>query len=329
MAPTRRERGRGNDRRSPRPYRVPRWPPPCSPFSARRRQASDRPIYVSVGATARAPIGWLEFCNETPKECAGTSAQPRDVVLTPKVWKDMVRVNKWVNDTIKPVTDLEHWGVVERWSYPDDGKGDCEDYVLLKRRMLIAGRLAARGAARHRGARQEGRRPRRAHGQDRQGRLHSRQPGGGCPALVRNRLPLRQAPVTEQSQYLGCARRSAAGVVHRRCVDTLTDRSYATPVTSPPLPVPRPGSRAAGVPQRRPHLFRRLHESPRICKKFAGKMRISDRRRGWGLEAQNRRETDMQQRLDAMKISPAAYKAMAGYRPMSIRAASNARCSNS
>jgi predicted transglutaminase-like cysteine proteinase len=27
--------------------------------------------------------------------------------------------------------------VVERWSYPDDGKGDCEDYVLLKRRMLM------------------------------------------------------------------------------------------------------------------------------------------------------------------------------------------------
>ena len=27
--------------------------------------------------------------------------------------------------------------MVERWSYPDDGYGDCEDYVLLKRRMLM------------------------------------------------------------------------------------------------------------------------------------------------------------------------------------------------
>jgi predicted transglutaminase-like cysteine proteinase len=35
------------------------------------------------------------------------------------------------------MTDLEHWGVVEKWSYPDDGYGDCEDYVLLKRRMLM------------------------------------------------------------------------------------------------------------------------------------------------------------------------------------------------
>ena len=50
---------------------------------------------------------------------------------------DLIRVNKWVNATIKPLTDLEHWGVVEHWSYPDDGYGDCEDYVLLKRKMLI------------------------------------------------------------------------------------------------------------------------------------------------------------------------------------------------
>ena len=100
-------------------------------------EAAERPIYVSVGASARPPIGWVEFCNEHPKECAAATTQARDVVLTPKVWTDLVRVNRWVNDTIKPVTDLEHWGVVERWSYPDDGKGDCEDYVLLKRRMLI------------------------------------------------------------------------------------------------------------------------------------------------------------------------------------------------
>ena len=50
---------------------------------------------------------------------------------------DLVRVNTSVNWAIKPLTDVEHWGVVDRWSYPDDGYGDCEDYVLLKRRMLI------------------------------------------------------------------------------------------------------------------------------------------------------------------------------------------------
>jgi predicted transglutaminase-like cysteine proteinase len=100
-------------------------------------QGSDRSAYVAVGTAARAPIGWVEFCNENPKECSVASSEPRDVVLTAKVWKDLLRVNKWVNDTVAPVTDLEHWGVVEKWSYPEDGKGDCEDYVLLKRRMMI------------------------------------------------------------------------------------------------------------------------------------------------------------------------------------------------
>src|ERR1700750_3013526 len=57
--------------------------------------------------------------------------------MTPKAWADMVKVNSWANETIQPVTDLEHWGVVERWNYPDDASGDCEDYVLLKRRMLM------------------------------------------------------------------------------------------------------------------------------------------------------------------------------------------------
>jgi predicted transglutaminase-like cysteine proteinase len=32
---------------------------------------------------------------------------------------------------------MDHWGVIEKWSLPSDGYGDCEDYVLLKRKMLI------------------------------------------------------------------------------------------------------------------------------------------------------------------------------------------------
>ncbi len=99
--------------------------------------ASERALFVSVGASSRPPIGWVEFCNELPRECDTRPMEARDVVLTPKAWKDLLRINKWVNDSIKPVTDLEHWGVVERWNYPDDGYGDCEDYVLLKRRLLM------------------------------------------------------------------------------------------------------------------------------------------------------------------------------------------------
>jgi predicted transglutaminase-like cysteine proteinase len=99
--------------------------------------SEQRALFVSVGATARAPIGWIEFCSEYAPECETTVLEARDVVLSTKAWKDLLRINKWVNDQIKPITDLEHWGVVERWNYPDDGNGDCEDYVLLKRRLLM------------------------------------------------------------------------------------------------------------------------------------------------------------------------------------------------
>jgi predicted transglutaminase-like cysteine proteinase len=99
--------------------------------------ANERPLFIALGASARAPIGWVDFCSENPRECDAKPADARDVVLTQKVWKDLARVNRWVNEHIQPMTDMDHWGVVERWSYPDDGYGDCEDYVLLKRRMLM------------------------------------------------------------------------------------------------------------------------------------------------------------------------------------------------
>jgi predicted transglutaminase-like cysteine proteinase len=98
---------------------------------------SQRPLFVSLGTSSRPPIGWVEFCAEHKSECQVKPMEARDVVLTPSAWRDLKRVNTWVNTRIKPLTDLEHWGVVERWSYPDDGYGDCEDYVLLKRRMLM------------------------------------------------------------------------------------------------------------------------------------------------------------------------------------------------
>ena len=96
-----------------------------------------RLAHVAVSEVTRPPVGWIEFCARQPGECAGARTAPRDLALSAEAWKDLVRVNKSVNKTIKPLTDLEHWGLVERWSYPDDGYGDCEDYVLLKRRLLI------------------------------------------------------------------------------------------------------------------------------------------------------------------------------------------------
>ena len=103
------------------------------PYAA---EAGEAP-FVATGEVTRAPIGWVEFCLNDPRECEGNTPTPRDVMLTARAWKELVRINKWVNEKIRPMTDLDHYGVVEKWAYPDDGYGDCEDYVLLKRRMLM------------------------------------------------------------------------------------------------------------------------------------------------------------------------------------------------
>jgi len=94
-------------------------------------------LYAAIGDITRPPIGWVEFCAEHASECKVAPSEPRNVVLTLRLWRDLARINQAVNANIKPMTDLEHYGVVEKWAYPDDGYGDCEDYVLLKRRMLM------------------------------------------------------------------------------------------------------------------------------------------------------------------------------------------------
>src|SRR6266852_167531 len=99
--------------------------------------AQERLLYAAVGDITRPPIGWVEFCAEHVSECKVAPSEPRSVVLSLRLWRDLVRINQAVNANIRPMTDLEHYGVVEKWAYPDDGYGDCEDYVLLKRRMLM------------------------------------------------------------------------------------------------------------------------------------------------------------------------------------------------
>jgi len=113
------------------------WLAAALAIGAPHAHAAGELAFMTIGDEARPPIGWMQFCADRPHECEVAPSQPRDVVLSTRAWKDLVRVNNRVNQTIKPMTDLDHYGVVERWTYPDDGYGDCEDYVLLKRRMLI------------------------------------------------------------------------------------------------------------------------------------------------------------------------------------------------
>ncbi len=92
--------------------------------------------YASVGSITSVPYGWVDFCKRYKGECNGSDLPAMDTNLTPQSMKIIDKVNRWVNSNITPVSDQDHWGIVDQWDYPLDGKGDCEDYVLLKRKML-------------------------------------------------------------------------------------------------------------------------------------------------------------------------------------------------
>ena len=92
--------------------------------------------FMPTGGLSTQPVGHYEFCQRMPNECTKVAAK-RPIELTRKLWAAMIDVNNVVNTMVTPRTDMEMWGVEEYWSYPTNGYGDCEDYVLEKRRRLI------------------------------------------------------------------------------------------------------------------------------------------------------------------------------------------------
>jgi predicted transglutaminase-like cysteine proteinase len=82
--------------------------------------------------------GWLRLCQQRPDECVVNPAEPATITLTSQAWETLIKVNRQVNATISSVTDMEHWGVEDHWSLAEDGRGDCEDFQLVKRRRLVA-----------------------------------------------------------------------------------------------------------------------------------------------------------------------------------------------
>ena len=92
--------------------------------------------FTTVAEDALPPAGWLQFCKDRPHECRVEKREPRTQALTDERLAELQRVNRTVNRQIRPMTDLKNYGVKEKWTYPENGYGDCEDYVLLKRRLL-------------------------------------------------------------------------------------------------------------------------------------------------------------------------------------------------
>ena len=99
--------------------------------------------FMHTGGRTTQPVGHYEFCQRLPNECRQMTPAEAPIELTRKLWATMVAVNNTVNISVQPRTDMEMWGKEEVWSYPDNGFGDCEDYVLEKRRELMSAGVPA------------------------------------------------------------------------------------------------------------------------------------------------------------------------------------------
>lgn len=89
-----------------------------------------------VGSTT--PMkGWVDYCERENWDCVLNPEEGRAFIMTDEVMSYLLAVNTEVNRTIHPMSDIAQFGVEEHWTLPHSGYGDCEDYQLLKRLMLV------------------------------------------------------------------------------------------------------------------------------------------------------------------------------------------------
>ncbi|MFN3513204.1 MAG: transglutaminase-like cysteine peptidase [Phenylobacterium sp.] len=94
---------------------------------------------IGERATPRAPAPPVSISDAAPGE--------HRIALTPETLRLLDQVNREVNRAIAPAPDLAAGRPADVWSLPlthGGGSGDCEDYVLEKRRALKAAGVPAK-----------------------------------------------------------------------------------------------------------------------------------------------------------------------------------------
>lgn len=94
------------------------------------------PSAMVTGGLTSQPIGHYEFCKRNASECAIRSRDMTPLTTSAKLLARLEELTISVNQAVKPKSDLELYGKEEFWTYPVDA-GDCEDYALAKRRVLM------------------------------------------------------------------------------------------------------------------------------------------------------------------------------------------------
>ena len=76
------------------------------------------------------------YCEREPEECRLPEGPARPEIAQ-AILPLLERVNREINASLAFRLDREQYGAPDFWTIPATGQGDCEDYALAKRRLLI------------------------------------------------------------------------------------------------------------------------------------------------------------------------------------------------
>ncbi len=96
--------------------------------------ANSSTAFLKPQKAIHAPAGFAGLCNRYSWACkasarSGVSAQQKLSLAN--------QINRSVNRQVREVEDRTQYGVEEHWALPTRRGGDCEDLVLLKKKLLV------------------------------------------------------------------------------------------------------------------------------------------------------------------------------------------------
>lgn len=101
--------------------------------AAMARQSRVDIVRLQAGNHTLAPFAHAVFCLNNADQCQDTGG-PSFIAMDLQRKNELRQVNRRVNRSIRPVNDQPG---LDRWE-TDVTRGDCEDYVMTKRKQLLA-----------------------------------------------------------------------------------------------------------------------------------------------------------------------------------------------
>lgn len=93
-------------------------------------------VRIGEGGPVLAPFEHVRFCLKNPGECATNANASDDIELTDATASALARVNARVNASIEPQHKTVAYSASSGWRVAP-AKGDCNDYAVTKRHMLV------------------------------------------------------------------------------------------------------------------------------------------------------------------------------------------------